>query len=104
MTILELLNKKRELEENLHEINNQLCKTEGLPYVENALYNAESVDLASSLANEINQRDYPMTREKIRNIFQTSGFVFNETHIDLCNPDSEERVKEEIEYFRRNEL
>lgn len=48
---------------------------------------------ADALVKEIVQRDSPMTAKQILQVFETSGFDFNESHIQACNPDSEESCR-----------
>jgi hypothetical protein len=55
---------------------------------------------AQQLAISIQNRDFPLTRSEIRSIFETSGFAYNNEHIDAAAPDRDDQV----ETFRNEQV
>jgi len=48
---------------------------------------------AGRLVVAIQDRESPLSREEIRAVFVASGFDFDESHVDACNPDSDKTIK-----------
>ena len=51
------------------------------------------------LTERLNERDEPMSRETIKQIFDYSGIDYKESDIDACKPDSQEIIDEQISYY-----
>jgi len=71
-------------------------------YVENAMnkcfgdWGSNEVD---SLIEELNERDFPMTRHDIEEVFKYAAVYYKPSHIDKCRPNSQECVDEEMRRY-----
>ena len=56
-------------------------------------------DPAMELAKLVKDRDWPMTREEIVEVFETSGLTFLASHIDASKPDSKKETEQHRQEF-----
>lgn len=103
MTVLQMLQKRNELQEQLTQLR---FKLDAIPCIDDILTVADSSDFFTPLADQlvklISDRDEPMTYVEIDAVFKASGFEYSEKHVLACSPDSQETVNEQAAYYRRN--
>ena len=51
---------------------------------------------ADLLVASLRDRDWAMTVNDIKVVFDASGFIYEKRHIDACEPESDETVREYI--------
>lgn len=100
-SVIELLREKQSLIDSANSINMTLSCIPCSDLI-TAVCNSDDfmTDHADQLVELLKDRDEPMTRYDIIEIFEYSGFEFNASHIDACNPDTEQAVIDQIAYYR----
>lgn len=99
----DLLAKKAKIESQMTRVNSDLHSLPGYHFLQAASNRYEHdlfVSFVDALIHEISQRDEPLTRAEIRDIFDASGYVYDMCHVDACNPDSVDTVSEQAKYYR----
>ena len=100
-TYLTLLADVIAAEERLRLARAQLETIPGYEFIRSAEMKAFAFDdLTQLLVEELSDRDCPMSREEILEIFEASGFAFTEKHIDACRPESTEQVDDHVSEMR----
>ncbi len=97
MTLLAEISGKQE---EIMIIRHQMESVPGYFFIKAAIDNLGDEKFADRLAYELTQRDEPMDRSEIREVFQASGFDFTERHVSDARPDSQETINEQREYYR----
>jgi len=105
-TFLNLTQELNAARDKVHSIDAELRNIPGYIFI-NAAFMASHDDWfgnpADYLVDELVQRDYPMTKEEIIQVFEESGFDFEMTHIEACHPETKEQVdswlSEEMSYL-----
>lgn len=101
-TFAELNNEIRKAEQALNKLKNSRLWYYSLVNDAFAIYNNTiGISEAQCLVNILKDRDAPMSKDTIIEIFQFSGFDYNDNHIDQCQPDSLEVIKEQYNYYTR---
>lgn len=95
---IELIKKINEVKSHLTKLE---CELSGLPgsslICEVINQNTFSLDSdADLLVASIRDRDWPMTYDDIKAVFDASGFLYERRHIEACHPDSHDAVREEM--------
>lgn len=93
------LNQKIDVASNeLMLLKSKLANLPGSFYIEAAFNKADIFTTDSEvtvlLANELCDRDYPMTYEDLKEVFEASGLPYHDGHIQSCRPDSHECKRE----------
>jgi hypothetical protein len=105
-TYKELINKRNKLQNDLAAIHRTISDSNAFIFVDNVHRKISqnifmsSDKFADLLVEELHERDYPICRGEINEIFKFSEFAYNESHIDAKKPDSQECIKEEIRYYK----
>lgn len=103
-TFKQLKNELTNAQNLVAELNAKLRQLPGYIFIE-AVNNQLAYNLLDSpadlLVSEINDRDEPMNRAEIQAVFEASGFEFDQRHIDACNADSDEVIREQAAYYTR---
>lgn len=88
---LELTRQVQDVEDNLRRLKNKRDNHIGSDYIELAFYDSNDwlKSDADKLVDQLIERDYPYNRSLIKEIFDFSGFEYNEEHIDKARPDSQ---------------
>lgn len=79
----------------LRQLETQFERLPGLSYIDKAWYNyityqgEDELDMAELLVAELLKRKIPYVRWEIEEIFAASGFEYDSSYIDRCNPDKD---------------
>lgn len=60
----------------------------------------DETELTQALVDAINDRDEPMTYSDIEEVFMHSGLSYNSNHIEACNPDTSESVRQQTIWYK----
>lgn len=101
---LQLLSMRNVKQDELDSIKSKM-RGFGYEYIEEA---EKKIDLewlgpkqwADALVEQLNERDFPYTRDHIKQIFDFSGYQYTDEHIEAARPDSQESVDEEERRYR----
>lgn len=88
-------------QDELRKLQYKLSNNNGYEFIKAVEAKLESdffmspAEAAGVLAEELTERDWPMTRSEIVEVFDFSGYPYTDAIIDLARPDCQEAVNEE---------
>ena len=106
MNYQEILRKQHELKDQIRKLDFAINRG---PYNHIVVYVLERAEifetddeLATKIAEQLEQRDEPATSEEIRAVFEFSGLEYSQKHIDLACPNDPVKTEEFRAEERRN--
>ncbi len=93
-TIIQKLVLLQALEQQIRELHSEMNRCLFSKEIQAIASNWTFDREATRLAFQIEQRDFPLTRTEIVQVFKESGFEFNSLDIDACRPDADQATRE----------
>ena len=101
VTYVQLLAQVQEYKAEVASLESKHSSLPGSEFIKGALMRCSPLNsYAHALIHELTQRDEPMLRAEIEEVFKVSGFEYEQSDVDACYPDSQETVNKQIAYYR----